>query len=316
MIITRTPLRVSFVGGGTDIPCYSKQFGGAVLSCAINRYLYITANWRDDDRVVCSYSKLELLDREQVDKVAHSLIRECIKRVWIDGPNRGLEIHIIGELSTIGTGLGGSSAVAVGLLNALYHLKGTPIKRPEDIADEACIVELGIMSKHIGKQDQYACALGGVNSISFNDDNTVSFDRIKQKLPVSLFLTPIVSKERPLAESLLSEQNAKIAENTSTLDRMKAQVSLLEQSIKIGAHKRFIRILNEGWELKKKLSSSITSPEVDKMIDYIKSFGGGAKLCGAGASGYVCGVFPTDINAKAPYLFPVEVDYEGTKRIY
>ena len=315
MIITRTPLRVSFVGGGTDIPCYYERNGGAVLSCAINRYIYVTANWRDDDQIVCSYSHIEKADKANWHTIQHALINACIRRVWLgEAPKKGIEIHLIGELSTIGTGLGGSSAVTVGLLNALYHLKGAPIARQEDLADAACIVEMNILRKPIGKQDQYACALGGMNVIKFNSDHSVEFDRLKPRIPVVMSLIPAISTKAPRdCELLLSNQNSLIEKNMPVLDRMHAQVFLLEQAGKIGAHKKFIRLINEGWALKKKLSPDITTPDVDREIDHITSLGGGAKLCGAGMSGYVLAVFPAPVDLSS--AFPVTIDYEGTKRI-
>src|SRR3989344_8156956 len=167
MIISRTPLRISFVGGGSDLPAYYKYKTGAVVSTAINKYIYITVNKKFDHRIRASYSKTENVDR--ADQIEHPLICECLKKVGID---RGIEVTSMSDIPAEGTGLGSSSSYTVGLLNALYAYTGK-YASAEKLAQEACEIEIEILKDPIGKQDQYVAAYGGLQFIQFFPDNTV-----------------------------------------------------------------------------------------------------------------------------------------------
>lgn len=167
MIISRTPLRVSFVGGGTDIPVFYRKFGGAVISTAINRFVYVTVTKKFDERLRLSYSKTE--DVLSTGEISHPLARAILQKLEIDG---GLEITSIADIPSHGTGLGSSSAFCVGLLNALHAYLGRYVGRQE-LGAEACEVEIDILREPIGKQDQYASACGGLNYIRFNPDETI-----------------------------------------------------------------------------------------------------------------------------------------------
>ena len=158
MIITCTPFRVSFVGGGTDLPNFYRFKPGGVVSTAINKYMYITVNKRFDDTIRVSYSKTEIVNR--VDEIQHLVVREALKLVGI---TKAIEIVSIADIPS-GTGLGSSSSFTVGLLNALYAYKGA-LKSAEELATEACHIEIDILSEPIGKQDQYIAAYGGLRHI-------------------------------------------------------------------------------------------------------------------------------------------------------
>ena len=165
MIISRTPLRVSFCGGGTDIDGFSmsEPSGGRVVSTAINKYVYVTMNRRFDDRIRISYSSME--DVDSVSRIQHGLVREAMRLTGIES---GVEITTIADIPGRGTGLGSSSSVTVGLLNAMHSFQGREPSK-EQLAEEACKIEIEIMGAPIGRQDQYAASFGGINSISFGE---------------------------------------------------------------------------------------------------------------------------------------------------
>ena len=166
MIISRTPVRVSFCGGGTDVDWFasSEPDGGMVTSLALDRHIHVTVNRRFDDRVRVSYSSMELVD--DFEDLEHELVREAMR---MTGITSGVEITTIADIPSRGTGLGSSSAVTVGLLNALHRFAGH-VASPEQLADEACRIEIDVLGQPIGRQDQYAAAYGGVNSITFGPD--------------------------------------------------------------------------------------------------------------------------------------------------
>src|SRR3990167_1907148 len=213
MIISRTPLRVSLAGGGSDLQDYYKTGYGAVVSTAIDKYIYITVNKKFDDMIRVSYSKTELV--HHVDDLEHNVIRECLKLLEI---NKKIDVVYMGDipLGSAGVGLGSSSGLAVGVLNALYAFKGLHASA-EKLASNACKVEIDILGHPIGKQDQYISAYGGFNYIQFNKDGTVYIDpiicdsRTKASLNKKflLFYTGLVR----VSSTILEEQKNKMAEN-------------------------------------------------------------------------------------------------------
>src|ERR1041384_1126193 len=172
MIISRTPLRMSFVGGGSDLPVFYRKFGGAVVSTAINQFVYITLNKKFDEKIRVSYSKTE--EARTVDKIKHPLVREAMKLLEVEG---GLEITSIADIPGRGSGLGSSSSFTVGLLHAL-HAYAERYAAAEQLATQACHIEIDRCGEPIGKQDQYAAAFGGFNFIEFNPDDSVSVEPI------------------------------------------------------------------------------------------------------------------------------------------
>jgi len=303
MIITRTPLRISFVGGATDIANYYTKFGGEVISCAINRYMYVTVNKRDDDKIIISYSKTETVTR--VKDIKHDIIREALKLANI---KKSIEVHIIGEISTIGTGLGGSSAVAVGLLRALF-----PQKTQTEIAELSCKLEIEILGKDIGKQDQYSCAWGGLKRITFNCDGKVSLRNISPRiLKDSLFLFKETTVLRSKAEDLLKEQNKQFDSNVENLHRIKMLCTPFQDALEKEDTRHIASIINGYMLLKRQLSNRVTNKHIDKHINNFKDIGCGVKICGAGESGFILVYDPNQICKG----IPVNIDNQGTKIVF
>jgi galactokinase/mevalonate kinase-like predicted kinase len=211
MIITRTPLRVSFAGGGTDLKAYYGRERGAVLSTAIDKYIYITVNRKFDDKVRVSYSVTEMVDRAA--DLKHELIREALNLTGISG---GIEITSISDVPSQGTGLGSSSSYTVGLLNALYAYTGKLVSA-ERLADEACRIEIDLCGKPIGKQDQYIAAYGGMQHIQFNPDDSVFVDplpchrELREQLQSSLLM--LYTGLTRSANDVLSEQRKNTEQN-------------------------------------------------------------------------------------------------------
>ena len=229
MIISRTPLRISFVGGGTDIGDYYRLNGGAVISTAIDKYIYITINKRFDDTIRVSYSKTEIVNN--VDKIKHDIVRETMKVV---GVTKGVEITSIADVPSKGTGLGSSSAFTVGLLNALYAFKDQHISAKQ-LAEEACRIEIDTLKEPIGKQDQYICAYGGFQHIKFNPDETVFVNHIickknvidKLKNNLMMFYTGILRR----SNMILSEQVNNIPNKKGIMDKMAELTSEMKTSL-------------------------------------------------------------------------------------
>src|SRR3989344_9515070 len=171
MIITQTPLRISFVGGGTDISDFYQKYGGAVISTAINKYVYVIVKERFDEMIYLNWMKKEIVSR--VDDIEHELIREAMKKT---GVLKGVEITTLSDIPAEGSGLGSSSSVTVGLLQALYQYRGE-IVDAERLASEACQIEIEILKKPIGKQDQYIAAYGGLKHFSFHQNGQVTVSR-------------------------------------------------------------------------------------------------------------------------------------------
>src|ERR1043165_6369310 len=213
MIISRTPLRMSLVGGGTDLPVFYRKYGGAVVSTAINQFVYITVNKKFDQRIRVSYSKTE--EARSVERIRHPLVREAMKLLGLKG---GVEITSIADIPAGGSGLGSASTVTVGLLHAL-HAYAERYASAEPLAREACEIEIQRCGEPIGKQDQYAAAFGGFNFIAFNPDDSVFVEPILckretlQRLQENLlmFYTGIV---RSASAILKNQQEAVLAEKS------------------------------------------------------------------------------------------------------
>ncbi len=285
MIISRTPLRISFAGGGTDIGEFYRREGGAVTSTAINRYVYITVNKKFDSGIRVSYSKTENV--EKVDEIQHPLVREALK---LTGITKGVEITSVADVPSQ-TGLGSSSAFTAGLLNALYAYKGE-FKPTKLLAEQACHIEIELCKEPIGKQDQYIAAYGGMQHIRFNKDETVFVDPVicstetKRALEegMMLFYTGVT---RP-AGAILSEQKKQMGEKNEMMKKMKLQSELVRDALVEGNLEKFGKLLNEGWMLKRQLAGSITSPDIDSYYEKaIKAGALGGKLLGAGGGGFL-----------------------------
>ena len=321
MIISRTPLRVSFAGGGTDIGKYYRLNGGAVISTAINKYIYITINKRFDDTIRVSYSKTEIVNN--VDKIKHDLVRETMKHV---GVTKGVEITSIADVPSKGTGLGSSSAFTVGLLNALYAFKGQH-RSAKQLAEDACKIEIDILKEPIGKQDQYICAYGGFQHIKFNPDESVFVNHIickkittgRLNRNLMMFYTGIFRK----SSTILAEQVNNIRKKRYIMDKMKGLADEIGESLIKNRIEEFGKLLHKGWIYKKQLASGVSNGIIDQY--YKSALGAGAsggKILGAGGGGFLllyCEANKQD-NVRSALNglreFPFEFEQQGTNIIY
>ena len=321
MIISRTPLRVSLAGGGTDIADYYRTGFGAVVSSTIKKYVYVTVNKRFDDDIRVSYSKTEIVD--SVDKVEHGLVRETLKKVGI---RNGIEITTIADIPSKGTGLGSSSAITVGLLNALYAFKGFRAS-PKKLAEEACEIEIERLKEPIGKQDQYIAAYGGIQHIRFNADETVVLDPVicpaKTKREIESHLMLFYTGKTRKAGDILSKQKGNSVANKEALDKMRDQAEQLFHDLTSLQVPRLGEALRKGWELKKSLAKGISDSEIDKL--YEKALGTGAvggKITGAGGGGFLVLFVPPEShwavrNALGGIRdFEFKLEPQGSKIIY
>ena len=297
MIISQTPLRISFVGGGTDLKSFYKSEDGMVISSAIDKYIYVIVKERFDEKIYINYSVKEIVS--DVSEIKHQLVREAMKKVGVD---RGVEITTLADVPSEGSGLGSSSSVTVGLLNSLYHYAGRQVTL-EQIAAEACEIEIDICKKPIGKQDQYIAACGGLNKITFHQDETVSVSR----LPVfntnllilgSRLLLFYTNKTRK-ADAILIKQKKSTDAKREVLREMRDFVPKLEKHLTNFRFNQLGRLLNENWLLKKSLVDTISNSEINDMYD--KAMGAGAlggKICGAGGGGFLLMYVPKDKQDK------------------
>jgi len=285
MIVVQTPLRISFIGGGTDFDDFYVTNGGAVLSTAIDKCTFVVVKERFDDMIYVNYSKKEIVDR--VDDLEHALVREAMRMTGVD---KGVEITTLADVPSEGTGLGSSSSITVGLLQALYTYQGQSVTA-EDLARQACQIELDILGKPVGRQDQYICAYGNLRFITFGSSG-VQMEKIelakqaKRRLNESLllFYTGIPRQ----ASQILNEQKANINNHLTELRDM-AQLALdAKEAITNEAFDEFGQLLHHGWELKKQLSSNVTNTEIDDIYQTArKAQAIGGKITGAGGGGFL-----------------------------
>jgi D-glycero-alpha-D-manno-heptose-7-phosphate kinase len=289
MIISKTPLRMSFVGGGSDLPSFYREFGGAVLSTAIDKYIYITVNKRFDDSYRISYSRTE--EVPTIDEVQHPLARECLR---LTGCSDGIEVTSIADIPARGTGLGSSSSFAVGLLHALHAYAGRYVSAGR-LAEDACQIEIERCGEPIGKQDQYAAAFGGLNVIRFHPDDRVDVEPVvcRPEVLVRLqeqFLTFYTGATRS-ASALLAKQAQDVASDRAKqrcLRRMVALVDEARRALQGGELEEFGMLLDENWRLKVSLTAGISNQQVDRWYRLAREAGAwGGKLLGAGEGGFL-----------------------------
>ena len=324
MIISRTPLRVSFAGGGTDLPAFYLNEPGAVVSTAIDKYIYINVNTKFDQKIRASYSVTEMVDTP--GELKHELIREALALVGIEG---GVEITSISDIPSSGTGLGSSSSYTVGLLNALYAYLG---KRSGAVrlGAEACEIEIDRCGKPIGKQDQYIAAFGGLQYIQFNPDGSVFVDpivcRLETKRTLEDGLVMLYTGLTRSADNILKEQSHNTASEVgkrAALSQMKGQADALRVALESDDLEAFGEILHEGWMLKKTLASGISNAQIDYWYETGRKHGAkGGKLLGAGGGGFL--LFYADKDRRQeiidalPELRPIGIELEpqGSKIVY
>jgi D-glycero-alpha-D-manno-heptose-7-phosphate kinase len=324
MIISRTPLRISFCGGGSDLASFYEYQQGAVVSTTINKFIYINVNKKFDHLIRASYSITEFAERPQ--DLKHELIREALLMLNLDG---GIEITSISDIPSSGTGLGSSSTYTVGLLNALHAYKGEFVSK-ERLAKEACKIEIESCSKPIGKQDQYAASYGNLNYLQFNSDGTVFVDPIvcsrntiiKIKENLLMLYTGLTRS----SEKILEVQNSETKKSSDKRKILRQMVQLageLKNSLEKGDHNNFGHLLDQNWELKKRLATGISDERIDKWYQKAKEKGAlGGKILGAGGGGFLLLFAPKQkhkaILSSLPELKPTNFDFEneGSKIIY
>ena len=326
MIISKTPLRCSFFGGGTDFKDYyenSRMGRGAVISAALDMHVYITVNKKFDDKIRVVYSGNELVDT--VDEIKHNIIRESLKLMDI---KKGIEIIYMADipLSGAGIGLASSSALAVGVLNALHAYKGE-YASPEQLAREACLIEIEKIGQQIGIQDQYAVAYGGFNRYYFNNDGTVCITPVvgKQKYidilksRLMLFYTGLTRDSRGIFE----QQNAERSEKTALLDNLVETVDAAYVYLMNGDIDRWGEELDRTWEIKKKFADGISNSEIDRMYEAAKAAGAkGGKILGAGGGGFLLLYVPIEKQEQVNKALGnyrqinLEFDMQGSRIIF
>jgi D-glycero-alpha-D-manno-heptose-7-phosphate kinase len=320
VIIVQTPLRVSFFGGGTDFPAFFREEGGCVLSTAINKYIYVTIKERFDDLIRVGYTRTEIVER--VDEVQHELIREALRTT---GVQKGIEITTMGDIPA-GTGLGSSSAVTIGALQAMYTLQNR-FASPEQLAREACEIEITRLGKPIGIQDQYIAAYGGIRFLEFCPDGSVTCENIEMapslhtqlRESLILFYTGVTRE----AGSILGEQNQNSVQNTPILREMKKQALQARNYLCSGDLEAFGSLLDEAWRLKKQLASKISNGSIEEI--YQKGIHAGAlggKITGAGGGGFLLFFCPLGKREavrgalSALKELPINLERDGSKVIF
>ena len=286
MIISQTPLRISICGGGTDLKEYYELKEGVVVSTTINKYVYVIVKKRFDALIYIIYDEKEVV--EGVNEIRHSLVREAARKA---GLINGFEVVILSDVLSKGSGLGSSSSLTVGLLNAFYQYIGTQAS-PAQLAREACEIEIDINKEPIGKQDQYIAAYGGLSSIVFKKDGsvivkpvTISIEQTKTLVSnLFLFYTNI---ERQ-SSSVLSEQASRVREKISYHDAIQALAYKALESLESGNINNIGYLLAENWSLKKQLASGISNNVIDEMYRRAITAGAsGGKVSGAGGGGFL-----------------------------
>jgi len=285
MIIVQTPLRISFFGGGTDFEDFYRNHGGAVLSTAINKYVFVIVKERFDDMIYVNYSKKEIVD--SFDKLEHGLVREAMR---MTGVTKGVEITTLSDVPASGTGLGSSSSVTVGLLQALYVYQ-SELKTAEILAQEACRIEIDTLRKPIGRQDQYIAAYGNMRFITFNNSDVKlekihlsSEDKRRLNENLLLFYTGLATN----SDEVLSEQKANMNDRLETLSEMRGLAFEAKNAILAGAFDELGKLLDRSWKLKKQLASRISNSEIDEMYETARKAGAiGGKIAGSGGGGFL-----------------------------
>ena len=287
MIMVRTPFRISFAGGGSDLAdFYLKNGNGAVLSTTIDKYMYIMIHNYFHDKIRIKYSKTE--DVNEIDQIQHPLVKGCLKLVGIES---GIEIASIADIPA-GTGLGSSSTFTVCLLQALHTYRRGYVSK-EDLAQQACKIEIDIVKEPIGKQDQYAASYGGLNYIQFNHDETVCIEpivcgqQIKDQLDKNLMMFYVGHQRK--ASNILREQKENMSRDKEfeTVKRMVDLADRMRDCLSYSNLEGFGRLLNKSWLLKRQVASKISNSEIDDYYDKALKAGAiGGKLLGAGSGGF------------------------------
>lgn len=297
MIISKTPLRVSFVGGGSDVTSFSSLHGGAVVSTTIDKYVYVIVTERFDDNIRVSYSSTEIV--EHLDDLEHELAREVLR---VAGLRRRTEVVTISDVPSHGTGLGSSSAVTVGLLNALFAYQGI-LKPAADLAEEAARIEIDVLGKPIGKQDHYACAFGGLQYLQFGPGPSVrrhplvltAEQRGAMSKNLLMFFTGTPSNAQVLTKLEEAAANPRVIGDLKTL---RDEATRLFEELGRGWDANVLgEYLERNWQMKRRLPE-VTNPEIDALYEKARGAGAtGGKLLGSGGGGFLLFWVPQERQA-------------------
>ena len=322
MIIVQTPLRTSLFGGGTDFPAYFLEHGGCVLTSAIDKSIFVVIKRRFDDKLRVGYTRAELVDA--VGDLRHDLIREALRLTGID---HGVELNTMGDIPSEGSGLGSSSTVTVGALHALYTLR-RQLVTAEELARQACHIEIDVLGKPIGIQDQYIAAYGGLRFFEFLPGSgevrhtrleldTATQRRLNHNL--LLFYTGVTRQ----ADTILEEQQDNIGRRLAVLDQMKALAYNACVKLQGGDVDALGEMLHESWLLKRQLASKISSSELDELYDTARRAGAlGGKIAGAGGGGFLMLYCPPErqehLRQQLGHLreLPFNLGQDGSKVIF
>lgn len=322
MIITQTPLRISFLGGGTDFPSFIEEEGGTnVLTSTIDKYIFVIIKQRFDEKIRIGYTNTEIVD--QPEELKHELIREALV---LTGLRSGVEITTMGDIPGAGSGLGSSSAVTVGVLNAIYHYQGQMLPA-ETLARQACHIELDVLNKPIGIQDQYGTALGGLRFTEFHPDGKVVSElveldpRLKRRLNESLllFYTGIPRQ----AATILAQHKENLQSQVALLYRVKALACMARDELQHGNLDVIGELLHESWMIKKQMASKASNEAIDTMYAAARAAGAtGGKLTGAGGGGFLLLYCPYERREAVRDALdglrelPFSLEPDGTKVIF
>ena len=321
MIIVQTPLRISFFGGGTDFREFFMQEGGCVLSSAIDKYIFVTIKQRFDNKLRIGYTQTEMVD--EVDQIHHELIRESLRLTKID---RGVEITTMGDIPSEGSGLGSSSTVTVGALHAMYAYLGE-IVPAERLAREACEIEIEMLKRPIGIQDQYIAAYGGLRFFEFMPNGQITSEKIKlsseaQRALNNNFMLFFTGMSRN-SSSILKEQVVNLKDRLNELREMKNMVYEARCAIETENFDSLGVLLHQSWELKKRLAGTISNGPINEMYEMARGAGAiGGKITGAGGGGFLLLYVPferqNNVRTKLNGLqeLPFRLEDDGTKVIF
>ena len=320
MIITQTPLRIGLLGGGTDLPGYYREHGGRVLNCALDKYVYVIVKQRFDDEIYVNYSRKEIVSR--TEDLEHELVREAMQMA---GVTSGVEITTLADIPSSGSGLGSSSAVTVGLLNALFAYRGRQLSA-EELAERACTIEIERCGKPIGKQDQYIAAFGGIRDIRFGPGDAVvaeelglpAAERRALQQQIMLFYTGVTRS----ADLILAEQSANVEATRPQLGLLRDLAGFAVERLRSGDLDAIGPAVRESWEAKRKLASGVSNNQIDAAVSRALDAGAsGAKLTGAGGGGFLLVICPVERQRAVRESltdmreFPVGLDHLGSRVI-
>ncbi len=316
MIITRTPFRMSFVGGGSDLPSFYLNESGRVISTTINKYMYVSIHKKFFKNIRVNYSQTEEVD--DITKIKHPIIREILKYMKI---NDDIEISSLADIPSKGSGLGSSSSYCVGLLNALHLYKKIKLSKKE-LAEKAFMIESKMCDEPGGKQDQYAASFGGIKEYTFNPDNSVNVEAINvsndnfEKLSQSIlmFYTGMTRKSSlPLHDVIENINNNK--KNIDTIRIMSSLCHDFKDNMINGDIQALGEILDKNWQLKRSLSKIVSSDDIDELYKKALKFGAfGGKILGAGNGGFLMFIVPKDkcasVKEALSNLKSVDIKFE------